>query len=79
MTGEPWSGRAQAYVESDAHREGEDLDLLVEWAAGATTALDVATGGGHVARRLREAGAEVVTADASPGMGPDVAFRLMRR
>ena len=29
---------------------------IVEWAAGAGTALDVATGGGHVARRLREAG-----------------------
>ena len=54
MTSEPWSERAQAYVESDAHREGEDLDLLVEWAAGGRTALDVATGGGHVARRLRE-------------------------
>ena len=51
-----WSERAELYVESDAHREGADLDLLVTWAAGARTALDVATGGGHVARRLREAG-----------------------
>jgi SAM-dependent methyltransferase len=34
--------------------------------------LDVATGGGHVARRLREAGATVVTVDAAPGMVPDV-------
>ena len=75
MTGEPWSGRAQAYVESDAHREGEDLDLLVEWAASATTALDVATGGGHVARRLRDAGLEVVTCDPAPGMRADVTCR----
>jgi SAM-dependent methyltransferase len=67
-----WSDRAQAYVESDAHREGADLDRLVEWAGGARTALDVATGGGHVARRLREAGLEVVTTDAAPGMQPDV-------
>jgi SAM-dependent methyltransferase len=67
-----WSERAQLYVESDAHREGEDLDLLVSWAAGARTALDVATGGGHVARRLREAGIEVVTCDPAPGMHPDV-------
>ena len=67
-----WSGRAHAYLESDAHRAGADLDLLVEWAAGARTALDVATGGGHVARRLREAGIEVVTADPAPGMKPDV-------
>jgi len=67
-----WSERAQAYVDSDAHSRGEDLDLLVEWAAGATTVLDVATGGGHVARRLREAGHEVVTVDPAPGMRPDV-------
>jgi SAM-dependent methyltransferase len=67
-----WSERAQAYLDSDAHREGADLDLLVEWAAGARTALDVASGGGHVARRLREVGLEVVTADPSPGMQADV-------
>src|SRR5437763_3519764 len=70
-----WSERAEAYRESDAHREGPDLDLLVEWAAGARTALDVATGGGHVARRLREAGLQVVSADPSPGMQPDVICR----
>jgi SAM-dependent methyltransferase len=70
-----WSTRAQAYVDSDAHREGADLDLVVEWAAGARTALDVATGGGHVARRLREAGLEVVTCDPAPGMHPDVICR----
>ena len=67
-----WTARAQAYRVSDAHAEGEDLDQLVAWAAGARTALDVATGGGHVARRLREAGLEVVTCDPSPGMQPDV-------
>ena len=60
MTSMDWSDRAQAYVDSDAHREGDDLEQLVAWAVGATTALDVATGGGHVARRLREAGLEVV-------------------
>lgn len=70
-----WSERRAAYVDSDAHREGEDLDLLVSWAAGARTALDVATGGGHVARRLRETGLEVVTTDAAPGMQPDVVCR----
>ena len=70
-----WSERAQAYRDSAAHREGPDLDLIVEWATGATTALDVATGGGHVARRLREAGLQVVTTDAAPGMQPDVVCR----
>jgi SAM-dependent methyltransferase len=69
-----WSDRAQAYRESETHRAGADLDLLVEWCepAEGVKALDVATGGGHVARRLREAGAEVVTLDPSPGMQADV-------
>jgi SAM-dependent methyltransferase len=70
-----WSGRAQAFRESDVHRHGEDLDLLVEWASGLKTALDVASGGGHVARRLREAGLEVVSSDPAPGMEPDVICR----
>ena len=70
-----WSDRAAAYRESAAHREGPDLDVMVEWAAGAKTALDVATGGGHVARRFREAGIQVVTTDAAPGMKPDVVCR----
>ena len=70
-----WDERAEAYRTSVEHREGPDLDLLVEWAEGGRTALDVATGGGHVARRLREAGVDVVSCDAAPGMGPDVVCR----
>jgi SAM-dependent methyltransferase len=69
-----WSERAELYRTSDTHREGRDLDLLVSWAEG-ETALDVATGGGHVARRLREAGFNVVTVDPAPGMKPDVVCR----
>ena len=77
MTSLDWSERAQGYVDSDAHREGGDLDLLVAWCEPApdVTVLDVASGGGHVARRLREAGLEVVTCDPSPGMQPDVICR----
>jgi SAM-dependent methyltransferase len=67
-----WDERAEAYRQSQEHREGWDLDLIVEWAAGAGTALDVASGGGHVARRLREAEVEVVSSDPAPGMRPDV-------
>jgi SAM-dependent methyltransferase len=72
-----WSERAQAYRDSPTHREGPDLDLLVEWCEpdDGVKALDVATGGGHVARRLREEGAEVVTLDPSPGMQADVVAR----
>jgi SAM-dependent methyltransferase len=69
-----WSDRAEAYRESATHREGRDLDLLVEWCepADGVKALDVATGGGHVARRLREEGCQVVTLDPSPRMQADV-------
>jgi ubiquinone/menaquinone biosynthesis C-methylase UbiE len=69
-----WSDRAQAYRNSATHASGDDLDLLVAWCEPGpdVTVLDVATGGGHVARRLQEAGAQVVTVDAAPGMEPDV-------
>jgi ubiquinone/menaquinone biosynthesis C-methylase UbiE len=69
-----WSPYAQAYRDSDAHRQGPDLDLLGGWAEG-KTALDVAAGGGNLARRLREAGFDVVTVDPSPGMQADVIAR----
>ena len=69
-----WSERAEAFRQSAAHREGPDLDLLVEWCdpGKGVQALDVATGGGHVARRLREAGCKVVSVDPAPGMQPTV-------
>jgi SAM-dependent methyltransferase len=69
-----WSQRADAFRESPTHREGPDLDLLVEWCEPGhdVKVLDVATGGGHVARRLRTAGCTVVTVDPAPGMEPDV-------
>jgi ubiquinone/menaquinone biosynthesis C-methylase UbiE len=74
-TTDVWSARAEAYRNVAEQREGEDLDRIVEWAQGAETALDVATGAGHVARRLREAGLQVVSADPAPGMQPDVICR----
>jgi SAM-dependent methyltransferase len=69
-----WSQRADAFRESATHREGPDLDLLVEWCEPApdVKVLDVATGGGHVARRLRAEGATVITVDPAPGMRPGV-------
>jgi SAM-dependent methyltransferase len=72
-----WSERAQAFRDSATHREGPDLDLLIEWCepGEGVQALDVATGGGHVARRLREAGCDVVSVDPAPGMQPTVVAR----
>jgi SAM-dependent methyltransferase len=68
-----WSDRADRYRQSAIHSEGEDLDLVVAWCepGPGVTVLDVATGGGHVARKLREAGATVVTVDPAPGMQAD--------
>ena len=68
-----WSDRADAYRTSAIHSHGPDLDLTVEWCepGPGVTVLDVATGGGHVARRLRELGATVVTVDPAPGMQAD--------
>lgn len=72
-----WSGRAEAFRQSAVHREGPDLDLLVEWCepGEGVQALDVATGGGHVARRLAGAGCSVVSVDPAPGMQPTVVAR----
>jgi SAM-dependent methyltransferase len=67
-----WSSRADAYRRSPDHGAGDDLELIASWAAGAATALDVASGGGHTARRLRDAGIQVTTLDPAPGMRPDV-------
>jgi len=67
-----WSERAEAYRGRTEQAEGADLELLAAWAEGCETALDVATGGGHTARRLREAGLRVTTLDPAPGMGADV-------
>lgn len=69
-----WSSRADAYRASPTHAADPDLDLVVEMCnphAGKKI-LDVASGGGHVTRRLRESGAEVVSLDPSPGMRADV-------
>lgn len=69
-----WDQRADAYRESETHARGPDLDRLIELCEPGpdVSALDVATGGGHVARRLAEAGCAVTTADASVAMQPDV-------
>lgn len=72
-----WSERAAAYRGAVEQREGDDLELLVEWAEtrNGLTVLDVATGGGHVARRLRDRGCSVTTLDPAPGMRADVVAR----
>jgi SAM-dependent methyltransferase len=72
-----WSKRAASYLTATEHAAGEDLDLLVQWCepAAGVTVIDVATGGGHTARALRDAGCNVVATDPAPGMKPDVICR----
>ena len=69
-----WDTRFDYYRDSRSHAEGDDLEQVVAWceAGPGVTALDVATGGGHVARRLRGLGCEVTSSDAAAGMRPDV-------
>jgi ubiquinone/menaquinone biosynthesis C-methylase UbiE len=72
-----WSDRAEGYRTSATHMSGDDLERVVELCepGPGVKALDVATGGGHVARRLRDEGCQVVTLDPAPGMGADVIAR----
>ncbi|WP_458206988.1 class I SAM-dependent methyltransferase [Haladaptatus sp. NG-SE-30] len=60
---------ASAYLDSDVHRSGADLELLASWCDGATGALDVACGAGHTAGALADVDIPVVVAaDATPAM-----------
>ncbi len=67
---ERFGARAQRYVESSTHASGEDLDTLVEWAdpRPGEVAVDVATGGGHVALALARRDARVIALDLTPEM-----------
>ena len=74
MTNDVWTDRAEAYRTSATHMRGDDLEALVEMCEPdeGVKVVDVGSGGGHVARRLREEGCQVVTVDPSPGMQADV-------
>ncbi len=69
-----FAASAQAYVTSVSHAKGDELPRLVEAARSrlgdlaGRRALDVATGGGHTARALAEAGARVTVSDLTPEM-----------
>ena len=62
--------RAEGYRESPLHASGPDLETLVAWLepAPGERALDVATGGGHVALALARSGADVTACDLTPEM-----------
>lgn len=62
--------RAQDYRRSRTHGDPRELARMVAWLAPppGARALDVATGGGHTALALRDAGCQVVASDATPAM-----------
>jgi ubiquinone/menaquinone biosynthesis C-methylase UbiE len=61
---------AQNYVSSAAHSTGYTLERLVALseAAPGKRALDIATGGGHVALGMARRGAAVIASDLTPSM-----------
>lgn len=61
---------AEKYVTSPTHAQGSDLDLVVPWLQPQPDwiVLDVATGGGHVAKALSPLVRLVVAADLTPEM-----------
>lgn len=68
-----FSDKAQAYRESKTHANAAELARMVEWLQPrpGARALDVATGGGHTAMALAEAGCDVIATDATPSMLQD--------
>lgn len=67
---EAFGASAEAYVVSPGHAHGDDLARLVKLAAPrpADRALDVSTGGGHVALALAPHVARVTASDLTPQM-----------
>jgi ubiquinone/menaquinone biosynthesis C-methylase UbiE len=68
-TARRFGAAADAYFESAVHRAGADRQTLAAWCREADRALDIATGAGHTAGALLEAGVDAVVAvDAAPEM-----------
>lgn len=67
---ERFGPRAADYRNSPLHASGPDLTMLIEWLdpQSAERALDVATGGGHVALALARCGVDVDACDITPEM-----------
>lgn len=67
--GDGFGDRAEAYLHSEVHREGSDLETIAGWVGERDGVLDVASGPGHVARRLIRAGCtRVMALDPEPNM-----------
>lgn len=69
---------AEKYVTSESHAKGQDLPLLVEWLQPQPSwiVLDIATGGGHVAKALSPYVATVYASDLTEKMLENTASHL---
>lgn len=67
---EQFGKNAEKYVTSNSHAKGKDLPQLVEWLQPDKTsvALDIATGGGHVAKALAPHVSQVFATDLTKDM-----------
>ncbi|MFZ4815305.1 MAG: class I SAM-dependent methyltransferase, partial [Phototrophicaceae bacterium] len=65
-----FGAHAQNYVTSTVHSQGQDLDIMLDFAHVTPTdrVLDVATGGGHTALKFAPHVAHVVASDITPLM-----------
>ncbi|MGG0718407.1 class I SAM-dependent methyltransferase [Robertmurraya massiliosenegalensis] len=69
---------AEKYVTSESHSQGTDLPLIVEWLnpKSDSIVLDIATGGGHVAKTLSPHVATVLATDLTKEMLSNTAKHL---
>ena len=67
---EQFGRNAESYVKSKSHSQGQDLQKILEWVKPSMSwsCLDIATGGGHVARILSPHVRLVVAADLTKEM-----------
>jgi SAM-dependent methyltransferase len=81
VVGDQFGPRANAYVESAVHAAGQDLDALERLAqkAAPPRALDLGSGGGHVAYRLAAQARQVTACDLSGEMLAAVAATAKAR
>ena len=70
LVGGQFGSRAEAYLKSAVHAQGEDLEAVVATVRGRTDArvLDLGCGGGHVTFNIAPLVREVVAYDLSPEM-----------
>lgn len=75
---ETFSKNAEKYLTSHTHSKGKDLALMVEWSEPKRDwiALDIATGGGHVAKTFSPHVNKVVASDLTKDMLENTASHL---